>query len=103
MTKRIRRSQSQWQQLVEQQTSSGLNAAAFCRQQGLYRKSFYHNRKMMDGASTQLTTSRFIQLKAKPEPVLAPAKAVLDYRQVRLQLPTGIDPVWVADLMKALA
>ncbi len=103
MTKRIRRSQSQWQQLVEQQTSSGLNAAAFCRQQGVCRKLFYHHRKMLDETSTQLTTGRFIQVKASPVPAPTPAMVVLDYRQARLQLPAGIDPVWVADLMKALS
>jgi hypothetical protein len=103
MTNRIRRSPAQWQHLVEQQAHSGLNAAAFCRQQGLCRKSFYHYRKVSNGRSTQLVTGRFIQVKAKPEPVLAPAMVVLDYRQARLQLPTGIDPIWVADLMKALS
>ena len=103
MTKRIRRSQAQWQQLVEQQTSSGLNAAAFCRQQKLCRKSFYHHRKVLNESSTRLVSSRFIQVKALPAPAPTTVMAVLDYRQTRLQLPAGIDPVWVADLMKALS
>jgi hypothetical protein len=103
MTNRTRRSQAQWQHLVAQQTHSGLNAAAFCRQQKLCRKSFYHYRKMMTETSTSLVAGRFIQVKAKPVPVPIATMAVLDYRQVRLQLPTGIDPIWVADLMKALS
>ena len=103
MTNRIRRSQAKWQHLIEQQTHSGLNAAAFCRQHKLCRKSFYRYRKMMNETSTPLLTGRFIQVKAKPVPVPIATMAVLDYRQARLQLPTGIDPVWVADLMKALS
>ncbi|MFT5398759.1 MAG: hypothetical protein ACI8XW_001557 [Gammaproteobacteria bacterium] len=102
MTSRTRRSQAQWQHLVEQQASSDLNAAAFCKQHKLCRKSFYHHRKMLNENTTRLATSRFIQVQAKPAPVPRSTMVVLDYRQARLQLPTGIDPVWVADLMKAL-
>lgn len=103
MTARTRRNQAQWQHLVEQQTHSGLNAAAFCRQQGLCRKSFYHHRKMLNENFTRLATSRFIQVQAKPAPAPTATMVVLDYRQARLQFPAGIDPVWVADLMKALS
>ena len=103
MTNRIRRSQAQWQHLVERQASSDLNAAAFCRQHKLCRKSFYHYRKVLSEGSTRLATGRFIQVQAKPAPAPTAAMVVLDYRQARLQLPTGIDPVWVADLMKALS
>jgi hypothetical protein len=102
MTARIRRSEAQWQQLVEQQTSSDLNAAAFCRQQGLCRKSFYHYRKLFNENSARLMTGRFIQVQARPTPAPTVAMIALDYRHARLQLPAGIDPVWVADLMKAL-
>ena len=103
MTNRTRRSQAQWQDLVELQASSDLNAAAFCRQEGLCRKSFYHFRKVLSESSTQFATDRFIQVKAEPAPAPTTVMAVLDYRQARMQLPAGIDPIWVADLMKALA
>ena len=36
----IRRTQSQWRALFEAQTSSGLSAAVFCRQQSLCPKYF---------------------------------------------------------------
>ena len=35
-----RRSQEQWQLLIKEQQSSGLNAAEFCRQKGLNDKYF---------------------------------------------------------------
>ena len=103
MTNRTRRSQAQWQHLIERQASSELNAAAFCRQHKLCRKSFYRYRKVLSENPTRLATGRFIQVKAKPALAPTTVMAVLDYRQTRLQLPTGIDPVWVADLMKALS
>ncbi len=104
MKKRIRRSKEQWQSLIEQQSRSGLNGAVFCRQQGLCRKTFYHHRKMLDEHSAGLVTGRFIQVQAKPDPVLpTQAMAVLDYRQTRLQLPADIEPAWIAELMKALS
>ena len=104
MTKRIRRSQAQWQNLVEKQARSNLKGAAFCRQQGLCRKTFYHHRNMLNEKPTSLMAGRFIQVQAKPDPVMpTQALAVLDYRQTRLQIPDGIDPAWVAELMKALS
>ncbi|MFT5658055.1 MAG: hypothetical protein ACI9KN_001334 [Gammaproteobacteria bacterium] len=103
MTVRTRRNQAQWQHLVERPVSSDLNAAAFCRQQGLCRKPFYHHRKMLIENTTRLATSRFIQVQAKPAAAPTSTIVVLDYRQARLQFPAGIGPVWVADLMKALS
>lgn len=103
MTKRIRRSNAQWQSLVEQQARSDLNGAAFCRQQGLCRKTFYHQRKMLNEHSTSLVAGRFIQVQTKPDPVVpTQAMVVLDYRQSSLKIPVGIDSAWVAKLMKAL-
>ncbi len=102
MTNRTRRSKAQWQTLVEQQSGSGLKGAAFCRQQGLCRKTFYHHRKLLSEDSNSLMPGRFIQVQAEPTPVL-PVIAVLDYRQTCLKIPTGIAPVWVAELMKALS
>jgi len=104
MTNRIRRSQAQWQSLVEQQARSGLNGAAFCRQQGLCRKTFYHQRKMLKGNSTSLVAGRFIQVQAKLDPAVpTQAMAVLHYRQSRLKIPAGIDAAWIAGVMKALS
>ncbi len=105
MTSRIRRSQAQWGELVEEQVSSGFNAAMFCRQRGLCRKTFYYQRKILNEKSTDLVVKRFIQVQAKPDrtmPIPDPLMAVLDYRQARLQIPTGIDTAWVAELMRSL-
>ena len=66
MTNRTRRSQAQWQHLIEQQieqqTHSGLNAATFCRQQKLCRTTFYRYRKVLSETPTRLATGRFTQV-----------------------------------------
>jgi putative transposase len=38
--KRIRRSRSQWEELLEQQAASGLSASEFCRREGMSLASF---------------------------------------------------------------
>ena len=47
MTRRKHRSKAEWKTLIDQQIQSGLNAAAFCDQQELPRKSFYRHRKLL--------------------------------------------------------
>lgn len=55
---RIRRNQSDWRELVERQSQSGLTIAEFCRQQGITAASLYVWRSRLSGAKpTQLTTS----------------------------------------------
>ena len=43
----IRRTQGQWQALFEQQQDSGLNAAAFCRAQGICPRYFSLRRRQL--------------------------------------------------------
>lgn len=47
MTKRRRRSDAEWQQMIEQQEHCGLSAIAFCQQQGLSSKTFYKSRQLL--------------------------------------------------------
>lgn len=65
-TQRTQRDQSQWQKLVNQQTSSGLSAAAFCRQKDIRYPSFMAWRKKLLASESekipQLTPDRFIEL-----------------------------------------
>lgn len=104
MTKRKHRSKGEWRHLIEQQARSGLNGVAFCEQQGLSRKTFYRHRKTLDGKAADSVAGQFIKVDSgdiQTTP-LQPG-AVLHYRDSRLQLPIGSDPVWVAELMKALS
>lgn len=65
-TQRTRRDQSQWQKLVNQQASSGLSAAAFCRQMEISYASFMAWRKRLLASESEIipqpTPSQFIEL-----------------------------------------
>ena len=103
MTRRKHRSKAEWRNLINLQIQSGLNAAAFCDQQGLPRKSFNRHRKLLEQKPCDSMAGQFI--KVEPQSVTAipqQFEAVLHYRNSRVQLPVGTDPVWVAELLKAL-
>ena len=103
MGKRKHRSKSEWQELIEQQASSDLNAAAFCLANGLSSKTFYRHRKLLAGQSTDLTSGPFITVQKKIVKPLSPSTDfTLSYREIRLHLTTSTDPVWVAELIRAL-
>ena len=105
MKKRRRRSDGEWQQLIERQECSGLNATAFCQQQGLSSKTFYKRRQVLQQqAAAAHSAKRFIKVQPKSTPVTAtPPMAVLHYQNTRLQLPAGMDALWLAKLMQALS
>ena len=103
MTRRKHRSKSEWRNLIDQQIQSGLNAAEFCDQQGLSRKSFYRHRKLLAQNSRDSLAGQFIKVESKPIQALPQQfDAILHYRNSRVQLPIGADPSWVAELIKAL-
>jgi transposase-like protein len=102
MNKRRRRSDAEWQQLIEQQEFSGLSTIAFCQQQGLSSKTFYKRRQRLQSKATDQTDKRFIKLQPQA-PSAAPSTTVLVYRDSRLELPDGITAQWLAELMQALS
>jgi len=103
MTKQKRRSKAEWQHLIKQQARSGLNGVAFCEQHGLSRKSFYRHRKILAGKAVDMQPDQFIKVQSKSTQVMpVQPVAVLHYRNSRLQIPVGCEPVWLAELIKAL-
>jgi len=103
LSKRIYRSKSEWRKLIEQQAQSGLSGLVFCQQQGLSAKTFYRQRKLLRQQNLIPIKSSFVRVQPKPiNPVSSGQTAVLQHRESRLQLPTGTDPLWLAQLMKAL-
>ena len=105
MTKRQRRSNAEWQQLIEQQQRSGLSAHAFCQQHGVTSKTFYKRRQALQQQTTAMdATERFIKVQPTSTPVTVPATtAVLHYHDSQLRLPVGVDARWLAQLMQALS
>ena len=99
MSKRIYRSRAEWMALIEQQNQSGLSAAAFCRQQGVLAKSFYRWRHQLQDD----TGSAFIR--AVPQPSAqhtSTGRILLEHGESRLVFEGG-DPLWLAQLLKALS
>ena len=105
MSTRRYRSKAEWKQLIELHAESGLNGSAFCKRQGLSRKSFYRNRKALQQATeTTADSSPFVQL--VPHSV-SRSRSIsgsieLAHRESRLRLPSDTDPLWLAQLLKAL-
>jgi hypothetical protein len=105
MNKRRRRSDAEWQHLIEQQKSSKLSAFAFCQQQGISSKTFYkHRQALQQQTAAAHSTSRFIKVQPTSTAATAiPTTAVLHHQNTRLQLPAGVDALWLAKLMQALS
>ena len=100
---RKRRSADEWRQLIEQQASSDLSGLAFCQQHGLLAKTFYRQRKLLSGGGLVPTVHPFIKVDSEPVQLsTAQSEATLQYRDSRLRLPVGTDPVWLARLMNSL-
>ena len=104
MPKRDRRNNAEWQDIIERQKQSGLTGVAFCLQEGIYAKTFYRQRKLLRRKGLVAETRQFIQIQPKPVPAMPIQPAmVLQYRDSRLQMPAGTEPLWLAQLMKVLS
>ena len=104
MPKREHRSTAEWQGIIERQDQSGLTGVAFCLQEGIYAKTFYRQRKLLRRKGLVVETKQFIQVQPKSVPTMPIQPGmVLQYRDSRLQMPAGTEPLWLAQLMKALS
>ena len=104
MPKRDRRSDAEWQEIIERQEQSGLTGVAFCLQEGIYAKTFYRQRKMLRRKGLVAETKQFIQVQPKSVQTMPiHPSMVLQYRDSRLQIPSRTEPHWLAQLMKALS
>ncbi len=104
MPKRDRLSNAEWQDIIERQEQSGLTGVAFCLQEGIYAKTFYRQRKKLRRKGLVAEAKQFIQVQPKSVPAMPiQSGIVLQYRDSRLQMPAGTEPLWLAQLMKALS
>lgn len=101
-----KRSEEQWRELFEQQETSGVSAAVFCKQNDLCPKYFSLRRKQLTEAGKE--ESGFIRVSVKPK-ILHDASGVkaasLTLRCHASQLAFGTLPPlqWLAQLLRALA
>ena len=66
------RSESQWQELIERQATSGLTAQQFCERESLSYKSFLRWRSRLRRPAPS-EAAEFVELTATPEPTAASA------------------------------
>jgi hypothetical protein len=100
-----RRSKQQWLDLLNQQQSSGLSAADFCRKNNISSKRFYyHASKTRKPKQTDAKASVFWSAKVANDKSLE-----FDHQAIRFKnganelfLPATISPRWIAELITAL-
>lgn len=90
-----RRTQQQWQALIEEQQHSGETAAAFCKARGINDKYFSSMKSKLRADSKG---AGFLRV-ATPAPR---GEIVLSCAAVTLRLPSSCHPEWLAALVREL-
>ena len=97
-----RRTRAQWLALIQQQQSSGLNASAFCREQGVSPKYFSRRRRQLLGAiSGACPEPAFVPVTVQRS-VGAPDLEVRLGAALHVRVPMAVSPRWLAELLHAL-
>ena len=103
MSVRKHRIEAEWQALIAEQLQSGQSALAFCRDHGIYAKTFYKQRQAQGKKGLLPFGKAFVQVNAAPVRRQPPQPGpVLQYQGSRLHLLADTDPMWLSTLMKAL-
>jgi len=106
MVKYQRRSQTEWQRIIQQQKASDLNAKVFCEQQELSIKTFYKYRRALQvPPRSKPPTASFIKITqpARKTMVSTNVIGVLHYTNSQLHIHCGCDEKWLARLLRALS
>jgi len=105
MAKYQRRSQSDWQRILQQQKSSGLNVKAFCQQQALSSKTFYkYRRDLLVLPDSEVPATSFIKMTkpARQATDLTDTMGVIHFANSQLHINSGCNAQWLAKLLQAL-
>ena len=99
----MRRTRSEWEALFQAHENSGLNAAAFCREQGLDPKYFSLRKKQLgwqpSSAFTQVVLAHYMEThEDTPESTLT-----LKCDSCTLSFDCLPEPTWLAELMGRLS
>lgn len=106
MNKRIHRSHEQWAELFNAYEQSGLSLTDFCQINQLSQQYFaVKRREFLKTADVEheQTESNFAKVVLSGAGNKSSSGLVLNYRGAQLQLPVAVEPVWLAQLMKALS
>jgi hypothetical protein len=95
-----RRSFQEWHTIIEQQEASGLSITEFCAQQQINQKYFYAKRDTLRKKKQGKPTASFVKVSKAPTVNTA---ILLQVNDARLTLPLNCEPLWLAQLLKALS
>ena len=99
-----RRSQQDWLALFEQHATSGLSAAAFCREQRLCPRYFSKRKRELCFSSPPAPDSAFVKVaRMSTLPAMDSGLLELRYQSVRLAMPLSVDVQWLARLLQVLS
>jgi hypothetical protein len=94
---------SDWQLFIQQQKESPFSILEFCQQHKISVSCFYKHKAQLKNLDKK--PSSFIKVKSAVTPSQQPLSNIIkiQYGQTRLHLPSSIQPLWLAELLKALA
>lgn len=95
-----RRSSKEWQVIIEQQETSGMSVAEFCKQHRLNNKYFHARRQSLLKRQQGKLASPFIKVSKTNSDS---AMMSLQMGDAKLSLPVNTAPDWLAQLLKALS
>jgi len=96
-----------WQEIIQQQSKSGLPVSRFCKTNSLSITCFYKYKKELDksanpGVENSVVNNPFVKI--QPPKVTNGGDTIkIQYQQSTLSLPTTLKPDWIASLLKELA
>ena len=104
MKKRTYRTSEQWAELFNTYEQSGLTIADYCQKNKLSQSYFIvkyrqHTKVSLEGSNE----SGFVKALPPSLPIKSANNLVLNYNGAQLQLPIAVEPVWLAQLLKALS
>lgn len=91
-----------WQALIHQQAMSNLPVIHFCKEKQISPTCFYKYKSQLKIDTQSPVKKSFIKVQA-PETSNNIGAIKIQYQQTILSLPSNLEPVWIANLLKALA
>lgn len=94
---------SDWQSFIQQQKESHFSISEFCQQHKISVSCFYKHKAQLKNLDKK--QSSFIKVKSAVIPSQKSLSNIIkiQYGKTRLHLPTNIQPIWLAEFIKALA
>ena len=100
-----RRTDQEWQSLIEQSVSSSLSTLAFCKLNELNPSTFYAKRQQLSntGASEGFVKAEVVEKTTRYQAQVATANMTLFVNNIELRIPQGTPANYLAERIGALS